>query len=108
MDIPTDLVTYAVTSAAGLLGYNTLRLERIASKLNKHIEDEGRNDLNMSSRLRKVERKLPNGEVQAMYNMMKTLLKSNGTATQAMEDEWKKVDEAIRQEEQEGVEYDDI
>ena len=79
MDVPTEIITGAVIAGTGLLLGNSGSLIRLHQLLKGHIEDEeaDRADLKtIKSRLRRVERKLPNGEIQLMYEMLKSLYKA--------------------------------
>ena len=83
MEIPTELVVIAATGAGGLLVNSAIQLKGISTKLIAHIEDESKTDVEthkrlsaVSRRLRQVEQKLPNGEVELMFKMTKELYRS--------------------------------
>lgn len=119
MEIPTELIVVAATGAGGLLINSAIQLRGIATKLTDHILAEVKTDQEthgrlkfMSNRLRKVELRLPNGEVDLMYKMTKELYRSckngeMGTLGIEMERNEKNIKEERALAKLEGAEYDD-
>jgi len=95
MEVSADIITAAVVGATGLLLGNSGTLIRLHSKLSGHIEDEAENQkvlVEVKKRLRRVERKLPNGEVGLMYEMIKALYSEMNGDLGRFELEVKRVD----------------
>jgi len=73
MDIPTEMVVAAVTAAGAALVNNVYRLSKISSSLGTHIDVEEIRDAAFKKELKKIKKKLPNGEVEQIYQMVKEL-----------------------------------
>ena len=78
-----ELITGTILAGSALLLGNSGSLIRLHQKLSDHIdaEEEDRRTLQgIRSRLRRVERKLPNGEIQLIFEMLKDMYKDqNGS-----------------------------
>jgi hypothetical protein len=102
MNVPEPLVIAAVLGAAGLLGGNSAQLIRLHQKLSDHIksEEDDRKTLGqIRTRLSRVERKLPNGEVALMYKMVKHMYEQfNEGSLGKLQGEADEVDEACKKE----------
>jgi len=73
MTVPDDLVTAAVLAASGLLINNSWKLRTMGQVLSKHIKDEDLNDRKVRKQLIQIRRKLPNGEVEKTFQMVREL-----------------------------------
>ncbi len=83
MEVPPEIVTWAVIGGSTLLLGNSGALGILNQKLSSHIKDEEENQKTLEGvkkRLRRVERKLPNGEIPLMYKMIKDMyVERNGS-----------------------------
>lgn len=73
MEIPSDLVTLAVGGGVTLLFTNTLKIVSIGRTLKDHIATEEVNDRKTRIALHRIRKKLPNGEVEKTFNMVREL-----------------------------------
>jgi hypothetical protein len=86
MDVPEPLVVAAIIGAAGTLGGNTVQLIRLTQDM-KHVK-----------------KRLPNGEIDVMYKMLRKMYKKEIGFDPEMEEEFDRVERAVNG----GAEYDDI
>jgi hypothetical protein len=108
--VDQTLITGAVFAAATLLLGNSGTLIRLHQKLNDHIDDEENNQKTLKDvrkRLRRVEKKLPNGEISLMYEMMKDMYRAEHGGLGKFKERAAQVERACRLE-QLREEQDDI
>lgn len=75
MDIPTGIVEAGVIAAAGAMITNMWKLTKLGVDLRSHIAIEDIRDRHFKKELKKIKAKLPNGEVEQIYQMVKDMHK---------------------------------
>lgn len=103
MEIPNDLITYSVVGAVGLLLGNTWKLQRISWDLSTHIKEEGVRDADSAKQLSDIKKKLPNGEVEETFKMVRRLFNYYEAEIAEWEGTREEVEAAIREKEEHGV-----
>jgi hypothetical protein len=73
MTVPDELVTAGIVAASALLINNSWKLRTVGQVLTKHIKDEDINDRKVRVALHRIRRKLPNGEVEKTFQMVREL-----------------------------------
>ena len=103
MEVPTDIVSAAIIAGASLLGHNTWKLRSIASALKEHIKDETARDEDTLKQLGEIKKKLPNGEVEKTFNMVRRLFNYYEAEIAEWETTREEVEAAIKEKEEHGV-----
>ena len=75
MDIPTGIIEAGVVAGVGAMLTNMWKLNKLGSVLNSHIIVEDIRDKRFKKELKKIKAKLPNGEVEQIYEMVKDIHK---------------------------------
>lgn len=73
MDIPTGIVEGAVIAAGAAMLTNMWKLTKLGVDLRSHIAIEDIRDRHFKKELKKIKAKLPNGEVEQIYTMVKDI-----------------------------------
>lgn len=73
MDIPTGIVEGAVIAAGAAMISNMWKLNRLGADLRTHIDIEDIRDKSFKKKLKRIENRLPNGEVEQIFQMVKEL-----------------------------------
>lgn len=103
MEVPTEIVSAAVIAAAGVLGHNTMKLRGISVALKDHIKDETARDQDTLKQLGEIKKKLPNGEVEKTFNMVRRLFNFYEAEIAEWEGTREEVEAAIKEKEEHGV-----
>lgn len=73
MDIPTEIVAAVVVATGTAMLTNMYKLTKLGADLRSHIGIEDIRDQQFKRDLKKIKKKLPNGEVEQIYSMVKDI-----------------------------------
>jgi hypothetical protein len=103
MEVPTEIVSAVVIASGVTLAHNTWKLRGIAAGLRAHIKDEAARDEHTLTQLKDIKKKLPNGEVEKTFNMVRRLFSYYEAEIAEWEQTREEVEAAIREKEEHGI-----